>query len=116
MQFEPMGGFPPIVRVEDAQNSQKDETNLGTRGFASTDIVSINSIMSSKKKGNLFITFGEEQEDGLGLGLDLDLDSELSDDILHEKPIDFQGINYREIPKRMAKGVKSKKNFKKFKN
>lgn len=63
MQFEPMGGFPPIIREEDAKPTKEA---LELRGFATTDIVSIDKIMSAKKKGPLFIAFGDEEETGLG--------------------------------------------------
>jgi hypothetical protein len=92
MQFEPLGGFPPIVRIDDVKPV---ENNLGTRGFASTNIVSINNIMNSKKKGNLFIAFDNAEEEG---GYDL-----MSDTLLYEKPIEFSGINYKEMPKRLKK-------------
>ena len=95
MQFEPLGGFPPIIRIDDVKQV---ENNLGTRGFASTNIVSINSIMNSKKKGNLFIAFDNSEEEG---GYDL-----MSDTLLYEKPIEFNGINYKEIPKRLKKTIK----------
>jgi len=47
MQFEPVGGYPPIIRVDDAKINEK---TLETRGFATTNIVSISKIMDSKKK------------------------------------------------------------------
>jgi hypothetical protein len=61
MQFEPVGGFPPIIREDQAKIPEK---TLESRGFATTNIVSINKIMDSKKKENIFIAFGSEDEDG----------------------------------------------------
>ena len=90
MQFEPLGGFPPIIRADDGKQV---ENNLGTRGFASTNIVSITNILQSKKKGNAFIAFDNaEEEEG---GYDL-----LSDNLLYQKPFEFSDINYKEQTKR----------------
>jgi len=50
--FEPIGGFPPIVRTEESDINKK---TLESRGFATTNIVSISNIMDTKKKENLFI-------------------------------------------------------------
>jgi len=69
MQFRPIGGFPSIIREEDAKISNK---SLESRGFATTNIVSINNIMESKKKENLFIAFGSEEEDG---GVDYEMEN-----------------------------------------
>lgn len=60
-KFRPMGGFPSIIRKDDMIS----EKTLETRGFGTTNIVSINNIMNSKKKENLFSAFGSEEEDGL---------------------------------------------------
>lgn len=60
MQFEPMGGFPSIIRADD----DISEKTLESRGFTTTNIVSISNIMDSKKKENLFMAFGSEDEDG----------------------------------------------------
>lgn len=62
MQFEPIGGFPPIIRADDTEIREK---TLESRGFATTNIVSISNIMDNKKKENLFIAFGTEDEDGV---------------------------------------------------
>lgn len=61
MQFEPIGGFPPIVRSQDDKINQK---NLETRGFATTNIVSIGDIISRKKEQDLYFAFGSDEEDG----------------------------------------------------
>lgn len=60
MQFEPMGGFPPIVRITD---TKIPENVLDTRGFTSSNIVSINQIMKSKRKEDLFSAFGTDDKD-----------------------------------------------------
>ena len=67
MQFEPLGGFPPIIRVDDAKIGEK---TLEARGFTTTNIVNISNIMDTKKKENLFIAFGTEEEDGVDLLID----------------------------------------------
>lgn len=59
MHFEPMGGFPPIIPEE---NDNKPEKTLESRGFSTTNIVSIANIMDSKKKEDLFAAFGTEND------------------------------------------------------
>lgn len=92
MQFEPLGGFPPIVRVDD----KVVEKTLESRGFATTNIVSISNIMDSKKKENLFIAFGSDDEEA-GMAQ------------YFEEPENYTGISYREtknmklIPKKKNK-------------
>ncbi len=61
MQSNPIGGFPPIIIV----NKNIEDKTLESRGFSTTNIVSINNIMDLKKKENLFIAFGTEEEDGI---------------------------------------------------
>lgn len=46
MQFEPMGGFPSIIRADE----DISEKTLESRGFATTNIVSISNIMDSKEE------------------------------------------------------------------
>lgn len=65
MSFTPSGGFPPIIPLSD--NKITNEV-LNTRGF-STNIVSIGDIMDSKKKENLFLAFGSEDENGIDFGM-----------------------------------------------
>lgn len=60
MEFEPIGGFPPFVRVSDNKKLNQSEP----RGF-DTNVVSISDIINSKKKENLFIAFGDDEENGL---------------------------------------------------
>lgn len=67
MQFEPVGGFPSIVRIDDTNITGK---TLETRGFATTNIASINDIMNLKKKENLFIAFGTDDEDGTDFNIE----------------------------------------------
>lgn len=59
MAFEPMGGFPSFIPIEDAIPSEK---GIESRGFASNNIVSIGNIMD-KKKGDLFMVFGSPQDE-----------------------------------------------------
>ncbi|XWV24870.1 n trans domain containing protein [Tupanvirus deep ocean] len=96
MQFEPVGGFPPIIRVDDARISEK---TLESRGFATTNIVSISNIMDSKKKENLFIAFGSEEEEGIDFAIEAMFD---------EKPYEYKEIVYKEIPKRLSKTIRRK--------
>lgn len=67
MSFEPMGGFPSIIRLK---NEKVTKQTLESRGFGTTNIVSINNIMENKKKENLFIAFGTEEEDGVDFMID----------------------------------------------
>ena len=67
MSFQPMGGFPSIVRLDDKKISEK---TLESRGFTASNIVSIGNIMESKKKENLFLAFGTEEEDGIDLAIE----------------------------------------------
>lgn len=63
-KFEPMYGFPSLIPIEKTKIPAKA---LEQRGFASTNIVSIGKIMDTKKKENLFLAFGSENEDGVDL-------------------------------------------------
>ncbi len=87
MNFEPMGGFPPIIREEDIDTSKK---TLEARGLATTSIVSISNIMEQKKKKDSFITFGSDDDNGFGTA-DIVLN-----DILFEKPYEYNKISYKE--------------------
>ena len=58
-QFEPMGGFPPIIRKNYAKISG---TTLESRGFGTTNIVGIGEIINSKKKGDLYLAFGSDDD------------------------------------------------------
>ena len=98
MQFEPLGGFPPIVRVDDVTS----EKTLESRGFATTNIVNVSNIMDTKKKENLFIAFGTEDEDGIDFAIEAMFDTE---------PNDYKDIVYKKIPKRkrLPTGIESLK-------
>ena len=85
MQFEPIGGFPSIIRIDE---SDIDEKTLETRGFVTTNIVSISNIMDSKKKENLFMAFGSEDEDGVDLAID---------NMLDNKPYQYSDIEYKDV-------------------
>jgi hypothetical protein len=86
MQFEPMGGFPPIIRNEDTKITEK---TLESRGFAD-QLASISDIMRSKKKEELATAFGSDQEDGADFILNK----------LNENPYEFSKIEYKEMPKK----------------
>ena len=83
MSFEPLAGFPPIIREEDTKIPEK---TLESRGFSTTNIVSINKIMDSKKKENLFIAFGSEDEDGV---------DQLIQEMFDKKPNEYNDIVYK---------------------
>ena len=90
-QFEPIGGFPPIVREEDVKIGEK---SLESRGFSTTNIVSINKIMDSKKKENLFIAFGSDEEDGI---------DEFVTGMIERTPNDYNEISFKDITKNRSK-------------
>lgn len=85
MQFEPMGGFPPIIRKQDAKISGK---TLESRGFATTNIVGIDKIFTSKKKQDLYFAFGSDEDDNL---------SRVMNDIVTLSPNEYEAVRYREI-------------------
>ena len=91
MQFEPIGGFPSIIRAEDNKIPEK---TLESRGFATTNIVSINNIMDSKKKENLFMAFGSEEEDGIDFMINAMMD---------RKPYEYDNIVYKSISNKLSK-------------
>jgi len=93
--FEPIGGFPPIVRTEESDINKK---TLESRGFATTNIVSISNIMDTKKKENLFTAFGFEEEDG---GIDL-----LIEGMFTETAPKYDDIVYKDIPKKLSSNKK----------
>ena len=93
MQFEPIGGFPSIVRVDDAKISEK---TLESRGFATTNIVSINNIMDSKKKENLFMAFGTDEEDGIDFQIQA---------MFTENPHEYKDISFKSIPKKLVRST-----------
>jgi len=70
MQFEPLGGFPPLVRVEDIKITDNEKKNVSTRGFSSTNIINIRNILNKQKK-----TYTEGKFD--------------SDDMLFNDPIEY---------------------------
>lgn len=94
MVFEPIGGYPPIVRSDDAKIESK---TLESRGFSKTNIVNIGNIMDSNKKDNLFIAFGNEDEDGVNY---------MIENMLEKEPNYYNNIVYKEIPKRVSKYTK----------
>ncbi len=91
MQFEPTGGYPPIIRIDESKISGK---TLESRGFATTNIVSINNIMDSKKKENLFIAFGTEEEDGVDF---------LVGGMMDDGPLEYSDVAYEDIQTKIFK-------------
>ena len=86
MSFEPMGGFPPIVRI----NDKPDEKTLESRGFPrfiTTDIVSIKKILE-KKKDDPFIASGIMEDEG---AVDFAINN-----LLFNKPHEYDKILYNE--------------------
>jgi len=88
MQFEPIGGFPSIIRVDDDNINEK---TLESRGFATKNIVSIRHIMDLKKKENLFMAFGSDEEDGIDFQIDA---------MFTENPHDYKDIAFNSVPKK----------------
>jgi hypothetical protein len=92
MTFEPMGGFPPIVREED---TKVPKTTLESRGFA-TNIVSLTNIMEKKKKKDSFILLGSEEESGMS---EMELNS-----AMFRKPQSYNKVMFKESkPKKSNK-------------
>ena len=91
MSFEPSYGFPGIIREDDIDVSKE---TLESRGFATTNIVNISNIMESKKKENLFVAFGSEEEEGAEF---------LVERMFTDHPNDYTGIEYKKIPKKLKK-------------
>jgi len=82
MQFEPVGGFPPIVRIDDIK---VDPSTLEIRGFASTNLVNIKDIITTQKKKNVFMSMDNDSETGFNV-----------DSFLHKKPKEYSKISYKE--------------------
>lgn len=89
MQFEPIGGYPSLTVVN--KNKIQNKT-LESRGFSTTNIVSINDIMNSKKKENLFLAFGPDEE-----GMDHAMES-----MINNNPINYKNISYKKIPLKLV--------------
>jgi len=88
---DPIGGFPPIVSDTETKIGEK---TLESRGFATTNIVSISNIMDSKKKENLFVAFGSEEEDGTDF---------IIGGMFDRKPHEYNDIIYKKIPHKLSK-------------
>lgn len=58
MQFEPTGGFPPLIILNEMPSNQ----NLNRKGFANP-IASISNIMNSSEYSN-FLNFDNENKGG----------------------------------------------------
>lgn len=85
MQFEPIGGFPSIIRIDDSNISEK---TLESRGFSTSNIVSISNIMDVKKKENLFMAFGSEEEDGIDFVIE---------GMFNDEPFEYNDIEYKDM-------------------
>ena len=81
MSFKPIGGFPSFIRIKD----KIEKETLETRGF-STNIVSIGDIMDKKKKQDLFLAFGSDDESGIDFMFDN----------MFNKPYTYDEIIYEE--------------------
>lgn len=97
MPFKPIGGFPSIIRLEDATINTK---TLESRGFSTTNIVSISSIMDSKKKENLISAFGTEEEEGLDF---------MIDGMLTKTPHKYDEIDYKKLSRKKPSSSKKSK-------
>ena len=93
MQFETMGGYPPIIRDDDAKINEK---TLESRGFAITNIVNINNIMELKKKDNLYVAFGSPSDEETGFDYNIEA-------MLDTTPHDYKNISYKKISHKLKK-------------
>lgn len=59
MDFKPVGGFPALIPIK----KDIDKKTFETRSFGTTNIVNIGDIMKEKKKENLFIAFGDNEDE-----------------------------------------------------
>lgn len=80
--FEPIGGYPPLIRIENKIGEEKIES----RSFENKNIINIKNIIDSKKKST-FIKLGMDEENG----------AEYIYDMLDSSPIQFENMNYHEI-------------------
>ena len=87
MEFEPVAGFPPLIREDDTPVAEK---TLESRGFATTNIVKIADIMKTKQKENLYTAFGTTEEGAIDQKIQSFFD---------DKPHEYDSINYENIPK-----------------
>ena len=94
MAFEPKGGFPSLIREDDIPIT---EQTLESRGFGTTNIVNISNIMENKKKENLFIAFGSEEEDGAQF---------LVEKLFTDHPNEYQNIEYKNLPNKLKRSAK----------
>lgn len=84
MQFEPVGGYPPLYRKDDANTDKKIPE---TRGYGNTSIVKISDIMNYQKKTKFLSAFGTEDEDG----------GDFMFPELYETPHKYSGVKYKEL-------------------
>jgi len=76
-RFEPMGGYPPIIKKSDLKPTK---TTSSTRGFSSANILKIQDIL--KKGKNIPV---------------LDTTTIGGNDLIFNQPNDYQGIVYKNI-------------------
>lgn len=101
MQFEPIGGFPPIIRKKDEAMAKK---TFESRGFAvSSSIVDISNIMDTKKKENLFIAFGQDEESRI---------TSTIENMLDRTPHQYDEVIYLDVQNIKPKKRNSKTNSK----
>lgn len=82
--FEPIGGYPPLIRLAD----DIDEKKIETRSFENSNIVNIKNIINTKKK-DVFIKFGMSEEDGFNKS-----DQHLRDYLTFTAPREYDDIEY----------------------
>lgn len=76
-QFEPMGGYPPIIKKSDLKPTK---TTSSTRGFSSANILKIQDIL--KKGKNIPV---------------LDTTTIGGNDLIFNQPNDYQDMVYKNI-------------------
>jgi hypothetical protein len=90
MQFEPLGGFPPLIRVEDIKTDESKK-NIGSRGFSSANIINIKNIINKQKKPSI------QTESGGSSYIENDIDFINTEKLLYNEPHQYEKIHYKEI-------------------
>jgi len=86
MQFEPLGGFPPFIRISDIKTDDMNKTDIASRGFSSTNIINIRNIINKKPS--------IPKENGALSYIENDFNTEK---LLYNNPHQYTKISYKEI-------------------
>jgi hypothetical protein len=82
MSFEPIGGYPPIIKKV---NTVENDVDLEKRGFQTTNFLSISKILENNRKTTFSDAFGPE--DGV---------SSKYFDIFNKAPEEYKKIKKRD--------------------